>query len=511
MILETYRGTYFHPRTQFITIDKSGNVLESDDVLFSLKEGEDINSVSPFFEGLSTYFDVDEDNDIKFTCVHLEAIDQKEYTCDIEFKTFAANQPTLIMIHDFSDHYKYYQEVAQSRNESVINSQILELKNKYLKEKEDFKNTFIANFSHELRNPLTGVTAFCSVLEKTDMSLEQQDYVEVIKSSADHLKNMIGDILEISKIEVGKLALNEELFNFHELIEMLEFTYSVKAKQKNLEFEVNFDEKIPRYIEGDKTRIKQIFENLIENALKFTQSGKVTFAIHANQSRARKVNVNIRVTDTGIGIPTEKLDSVFNSFTQLNKSSKFAGTGLGLSIVKGLVELMEGKISVESEEGAGSTFKINMNLKYPINQEQTSLDKKSEMEKKNFLSKEKYSVLLAEDSELAQMAVLKILAQEGNFFLDIITNGEDVIESVIHNEYDLILMDIRMPGTHGDELTKMIRSLPVHNCKTIPILALTANLYDADKKRYKKMGMTDIIEKPFDESTLLKKIYKHLK
>jgi CheY-like chemotaxis protein len=172
---------------------------------------------------------------------------------------------------------------------------------------------------------------------------------------------------------------------------------------------------------------------------------------------------------------------------------------------------MEGKISVESEEGKGSMFKINMNLKYPINQAEIALEKKSDMERKNFLSKEKYSVLLAEDSELAQMAVLKILAQEGNFYLDIISNGEDVIESIIHNEYDLILMDIRMPGTHGDELTKMIRSLPVQNCKTIPILALTANLYDADKKRYKKMGMTDIIEKPFDESTLLKKIYKYLK
>ncbi len=510
-MLETYRGKYFHPRTQFITIDNLGNVLESDDVLFSLKKGDEIGSVSAFFEGLSAYFEVNEDNDIKFTCVHLENKDKKEYTCDIEFKTFAGDQPTLIIIHDFSDHYEYYQEVAQSRNESVINSQILELQNKYLKEKEDFKNTFIANFSHELRNPLTGITAFCSVLQKTDMTLEQQDYVEVIQASGDHLRNMIGDILEVSKIEVGKLSLNEELFDFHELIEMLEFTYSVKAKQKNIEFKVDFDEKIPKYIEGDKTRFKQVFENLIGNALKFTSSGKVTFSIKENQRRARKANINISVQDTGIGIPSEKIDEVFKSFTQLNNSKKYAGTGLGLSIVKGLVELMDGKITVESKENVGSTFKININLKYPINQENNSLDKKSGVDGKSSLSKEKYNVLLAEDSELIQMSVLKILAQEGKFFLDIITNGEDAIESIIHNEYDLILMDIRMPGTHGDELTKMIRSLPVQNCKTIPILALTANLYDTDKKRYKKMGMTDIIEKPFDEKTLLKKIYKHLK
>lgn len=510
-MLETYRGTYFHPRTQFITIDSSGNVLESDDILFPLKKGDHINSVSLFFEGLSTYFDTDEDNEIKFTCIHLEDINQKEYTCDIEFKTFAGTKPTLIIIHDFSDHYKYYQEVAQSRNESVINSQILELQNKYLKEKEDFKNTFIANFSHELRNPLIGVTAFCSVLQKTNMSVEQHDYVEVIKSSADHLKNMIGDILEMSKIEVGKLAIDEEVFNFHELIELLQFTYSIKAKQKNIEFEVDFDEKIPRFFEGDKTRIKQVFENLLENALKFTTTGKITFSIRQNQRRARKVNLNISVQDTGIGIPAEKLDLIFNSFTQLNNSQKYAGTGLGLAIVKGLVELMDGKITVESEEKKGSTFKINMNFKYPINQEDTSLENKSTIEKKNSLSKEKYNILLAEDSELAQMAVLKILAQEGNFYLDIISNGEDVIESIIHNEYDLILMDIRMPGTNGDALTKMIRSLPVQNCKTIPILAITANLYDDDKKRYKKMGMNDIIEKPFDETTLLKKIYKYLK
>lgn len=510
-MLETYRGKYFHPRTQFITIDNLGKVLESDDVLFSLKKGDEIASVSPFFEGLAAYFDIQEDNDIKFTCVHLENTDAQEYTCDIEFKTFANGQPTLIIIHDFSDHYTYYQEVAQSRNESVINSQVLELKNKYLKEKEDFKNTFIANFSHELRNPLTGVTSFCSVLQKTDMTTEQQDYVEVIKSSADHLKNMIGDILEMSKIEVGKLSIEEELFNFHELIEMLNFTYSVKARQKNIEFDVDLDPKIPKYIESDKTRIKQVLENLIENALKFTSKGKVTLNIKENQRRARKVNLNIRISDTGIGIPADKIDTIFNSFTQLNNPQKYSGTGLGLSIVKGLVELMEGKIYVESKEKEGTTFKLNLSFKYPINQESISLEDKSDIEHKNFLSKEKYNILLAEDSELAQMAVLKILAQEGHFFLDIISNGEDVIESVIHNEYDLILMDIRMPGTHGDELTKMIRSLPVQNCKTIPILAITANLYDDDKKRYKKMGMNDIIEKPFDEKTLLKKIYKHLK
>lgn len=510
-MLETYRGKYFHPRTQFITIDNSGNVLESDNVLFSLKKGDPISTVSGFFEGLSTYFEIDEDNDIKFTCIHLENKDKKEYTCDIEFKTFAGNQPTLVIIHDFSDHYEYYQEVAQSRNESVINSQILELQNKYLKEKEDFKNTFIANFSHELRNPLTGITAFCSVLQKTDMTLEQQDYVEVIQASGDHLKNMIGDILEVSKIEVGKLTMHEELFDFQALIEVLKFTYIVKAKQKNIAFEVIFDEKIPKYIEGDKTRIKQVFENLIENALKFTTSGKITFSVKENQRRARKVNINVSVQDTGIGIPADKLDLVFNSFTQLNNSKKYAGTGLGLSIVKGLVELMEGKIAVESEEKVGSTFKLNMNFKYPINQEDTTSEQKLDNKDKSALSKEKYNILLAEDSELIQMSVLKILAQEGKFFLDIITNGEDAIESIIHNEYDLILMDIRMPGTHGDELTKMIRSLPVPNCKTVPILALTANLYDTDKKRYKKMGMTDIIEKPFDESTLLKKIYKYLK
>jgi len=508
-MLETYKGKYFHPRTQFITIDETGKVIESDNLLFPLKKGDEISSISPFFEGLASYFDLQEDNDIKFTCIHLE--NKKEYTCDIEFKTFANGQPTLIIIHDFSDHYQYYQEVAQSRNESVINSQILELKNKYLKEKEDFKNTFIANFSHELRNPLTGVTAFCSVLQKTQMSTEQQDYVEVIKSSADHLKNMIGDILEMSKIEVGKLSIDEELFDFHKLIEMLEFTYSVKAKQKDIEFEVDFDQKIPTYFEGDKTRIKQIFENLLENAFKFTATGKVILSISENQRRARKVNLNISVKDTGIGISPKKIDLIFNSFTQLNNAQKYSGTGLGLSIVKGLVELMDGKITVESEENVGSEFKVNMNFKYPINQENTCLEEKSAMEHNNFLSKEKYNILLAEDSELAQMAVLKILAQEGHFFLDIISNGEDVIESVIHNEYDLILMDIRMPGTHGDELTKMIRSLPVQNCKTIPILALTANLYDDDKKRYKKMGMNDIIEKPFDETTLLNKIYKYLK
>lgn len=508
--IETYRNKYFNPRTQFITINKDGIVQESDNVLFSLKKGSEITLISPFFENILTFPNTEEDTDTKFSCVHLPK-KKENIICDIELKTFKSSD-SLIIIHDFTNHYNYYQEVAQSRNESVINAQILELKNKYLKEKEVFKNKFIANFSHELRNPLTGVTAFCSILQKTNLDIEQKDYVEVIKSSADHLKNMIGDILEISKIEVGKLIIDEHLFDFHKLINLIEFTYSVKAKQKGIAFNLNFDQKIPRYVEGDKTRIKQILENLIENAFKFTHEGEVTLSIKQNQRRAKRTYLSISVSDTGIGIPADKIDLVFNSFTQLDNTKKYSGSGLGLTIIKRLIELMQGKISVESEEGKGSEFKINLNLKFPINQENIALDDRSAEEDYTFpISKEKYNILLAEDSELSQMAILKILAANGGFYLDIVSNGEDVIESVIHTEYDLILMDIKMPGTNGDDLTKMIRSLPIKKCKTIPILAITANLYDIDKKRYKKMGMNDIIEKPFDDKTLLKKIFKYLK
>ncbi|MFD0861115.1 hybrid sensor histidine kinase/response regulator [Sungkyunkwania multivorans] len=506
MNLTDYKGNFFQTRSQFIILNNDGTVKESLGALVKIGANETITKIHPFFESMIQLLKAAPDNH-SFKCIHLGKED--EFVCDIDLSV--NKEESLLVIHDFTDHYKEYQNVAQSRNESVITSQILDLQNQYLKEKEEFKNKFIANFSHEIRNPLTSVLTFCQMLEKTDLDLDQQDYVNVIQSATDDLRKILEDILDLSKIEAGKLSLEIDVFDIHEELELIKFIYSAKCRQRQLEFHCKIDEKIPRYVEGDKHRFKQVLVNLLENAMKFTHEGSITLKVQQNFARGNRTHLHFEIIDTGVGIPKDKLEDVFESFTQAHDSNKYKGTGLGLTIVKELLHMVQSEIKVESEENKGTTFSFNLVLKFPFDQE---LEKpKSESKKAKYrkpANKKKFKVLLVEDIELTQMIVLKILAKTGAFYLDILSHGQDVIETLKHEEYDLILMDIKIPGTQGDEVSRQIRAMGFNNTRNVPILALTAHHKPDDLKVYKKSGIDDVVRKPFDEESLLNTMYKYL-
>ncbi|AUC82702.1 ATP-binding protein [Lacinutrix sp. Bg11-31] len=507
-MLEEYKKKYTKVVLQYSILNFNGNVLESDDALFLGFSNKYIGDIHPFFETLTSLL-IAEENETIFSCIHLNIVD-KTITADIILQTFNDGKNPLLIIHDLTSHYKNYQTTAQVRNESVINSQILELKNTYLKEKESFKNTFIANFSHELRDPLTGILTFTDILSKTNLDLQQKDYVQILNSSSSFLKKMIDDILDISKIESGNLELAIEPFNFHALLEEIKFTYKIIAEQKGLTFRFNFDEKLPKIIGGDAKRLQQVLTNLLDNAVKFTNHGGITFNVSLNQLRAQKASIHFEIIDTGIGIEKENLNKIFTSFTQVSRANEFKGTGLGLAIVKYLVELTKSKISVSSEYGKGSKFSTNINF---ISSSSLTL-KESKNKKKSILdTSKKYNILLVEDSEITQLSVLKILASQGHFFLDIATKPDEVITRItsLDHEVDLVLMDIKLKEFQGDAIAKQIRKLPERHQKKVPIVAMTAKLYKEDLKRYKKAGIDDVLKKPFNESQLLEIITKNLK
>ncbi|MBU2938271.1 response regulator [Lacinutrix sp. C3R15] len=490
---------------QYLTTDNKGLVLESDDTFFANIQSQNIIALHPFFYSITNLLDTKKEEEFLFSCIHLDT-DNKNIIADITLKTFAKENPLLI-IQDLTTHYNNYQLTAQKRNESVINSQILELKNKYLIEKEEFKNTFIANFSHEIREPLSGISTFVDILKKTNLNTEQADYLNIIKTSSNHLKHMIEDILDISKIEVGKLNLLEESFNTTAFLEEIIFTYKVKAKEKGLDFNNNIEEKLPNFLLGDPYRLKQILSNLLDNAIKYTKKGSITLDVSLNQIRANKANIHFEIKDTGIGIEEENFENIFTSFSQINQNQQNKGTGLGLAIVKSLVELMHGNIAIQSDFNKGTSISFNLSFK---------LDGSSKKEKVKTISvekkeKEKYNVLLVEHSEITQLSVLKILAAQKRFFLDIVSNPEDVIPTLKNQKIDIILMDINLPNKTGDTLAQEIRQLPEKELKKIPILALTGKLFPEDLKRYKKAKINDVIRKPFDEKSLLKTIHKYLK
>lgn len=503
-MLEAYKKSYAKAIIQYILIDLNGVVLESDNTLFAKLEGNIISEIHPFFESFNGLLS-SKNSDYLFSCIHLN-INGKEIISDITLKTFSKDKLPLIIIQDLTEHYNNYQTTAQIRNESIINSQILELKNSYLREKEEFKNTFIANFSHELRDPITGIITFTDILEKSNLKPQQKGYLDIINSSSNHLKNIIDDILDISKIEVGKLELQLEPFNILELLEEIKATYQVKASQKGLDFITNFNSNLPENLEGDAMRLRQMLTNLLDNAIKFTTSGSVTFNASLNQIRAKKASIHFEVTDTGIGIGEEHIDSIFDSFSQINTNTNL-GSGLGLAIVKHLVELTNGKVNVESTIGKGTTFSTNINFRL-INITKTKKPVKTEV--LEFEKNRKYNILLVEDSEITQLSILKILASHGNFYLDIATKSADVLNRIENQEFDLILMDIKLNDEKGDEIAAKIRKMPEREHRKIPIYALTARVMKADLKRYKKAGINGVIQKPFDKETLLSKIHEAL-
>ena len=506
-MLEQYKKEHSQSVNQYIVVDLDGNILESDNVIFPDVVGKNISTIHPFFESIHSAL-LEPNKRHIFSCIHLTNPENQTIITDIIVKTFSGKQPPLVAILDLTTHYENYQTTAQVRNESVINSQILELKNEYLQEKEAFKNAFIANFSHELRDPLTGILTFSDILKKTHLNDEQLNYLRVIDSSSTYLKQLIEDILDISKIEAGKLDLVISPFNIKQLLEDIQSVFAIKAQQKGLELITNFNDNLPEIVGGDALRLRQVLSNLLENAIKFTEEGTVTFNASLNQIRAQKASIHFQVKDTGIGIPEDKLEDIFTSFTQLNNSQAYKGAGLGLAIAKHLVSLTHSKISVDSTVGEGSTFSTNINFILDKNQVLKSKKKEVLTAPK---SNKKFSILLVEDSEITQLSILKILASRGNYFLDIVTKGEDVIPRIESSEFDLILMDIKLPNSYGDEITKQIRQMPEREHKKIPVIALTARVMKDDLKRYKKAGINDVIQKPFDENTLVSKIEEYLK
>ncbi len=368
------------------------------------------------------------------------------------------------------------------------------------------KEQFMANMSHEIRTPMNAIIGFSSLLQKTQLDESQSEYLSAIKNSGSNLLNIINDILDFSKIEAGMLHLEKIPFSITKLINSLKLMFSEKAKEKNIDFEITIDKSIPENVFGDPTRLTQILVNLINNAIKFTNKGKVKVTCELKNIENNQAKLVFRIKDTGIGIPADKINDVFERFNQGNSETtrKYGGTGLGLSIVKNLVEIQHGEISLTSKEGEGSEFTVI--ISYPINNESLVSLKENE-EIKIFGTKEnKYKVLLAEDNIMNQKLASTLLKGFG-LEVDIAENGLIAMEKVKNNTYQLVLMDIQMPTMDGYVASRKIRD----EIKSIvPIIAMTAHIMPGEKEKCMSFGMNDYISKPFKEIELYNIISKYL-
>jgi len=361
------------------------------------------------------------------------------------------------------------------------------------------KQQFLSNMSHEIRTPMNAIIGFTKVLLKTELSAKQKEYLTAIKMSGDALIVLINDILDLAKVDAGKMIFEQTPFKMALSISAMLHLFETKIQEKNLQLIKNYDSRIPQVLVGDPVRLHQIILNLISNAVKFTSKGSITVNVSLLSDDDNKVTIEFSVKDTGIGIPENKIDKIFENFQQASSGTSrlYGGTGLGLAIVKQLVEPQGGSISVVSQLNEGSTFSFTLSfLKTSDDAEQQVELEEPDVDKSNI------KVLVVEDIPLNQL-LMKTLLDDFGFERDMASNGRIAIEKMETKEFDVILMDLQMPEMNGFEATDYIRNTLK---STIPIIALTADVTTVDLAKCRAVGMNDYIAKPVDERILYSKI-----
>lgn len=379
-----------------------------------------------------------------------------------------------------------------------LREDVTEIQSSRLKaqEAERIKSAFVANMSHEIRTPINGVVGFVHLLSKTNLDTTQRRYVSIVESSLEMLLHIVNDVLDFSKIEEGKIEIEWIKSHPKRAFTSIFELFIPQADIKKIDYQLIMDEKIEECLILDVLRIKQVLSNLISNALKFTpEEGSVQVKIAVVEDTQNAQKLEFSVIDTGIGIPKSKQGKIFEKFTQADASTtrEYGGTGLGLSIANAIVELMGGVITIQSEEGKGAAFSFYINAQkcHESENEITYADQRT-------MKSLALQILVVDDFEMNRMLIGELLSSHYGITADFANNGEEAVEMVHKNTYDLVLMDVNMPVMDGIQATKLIHK----EHPALPIIALTANVMEGDREEFKAQGMSDYLSKPLDYDEL---------
>lgn len=501
-----YRDLFNYSQALICTHDLEGRFIRVNPAICSLLEYEEHE-----IEGRLIADFIPAQHRSNFNAVYLTAILAEGKSKGV-FSVLTKSGQTVFLLYK---NYKVEEEgvepyvigFSQDISDRVESEKQLIIAKKITEDTARAKETFLANMSHEIRTPMNGVLGFANLLVKTDLNEQQRDYLKMIQESANNLLMIVNDVLDLEKILMGKLKLEHIDFAITERVELCLQSFTYKAQEKGVALKTSISPDSDLRVIGDPYRLSQVLNNLIGNAVKFTNKGSIIVSVSVTERVENKVWLKFSVNDTGIGIPKEKHQVIFEPFMQANSAvtRTYGGTGLGLSISRDLIQMMGGKLSLKSEPEKGSEFSFilpfEISVCKPKHQHMT--------QEINYHSLGKRRILVAEDVELNQYLARHIMESWG-FEVDIAVNGREACEKVQRGDYDLILMDIQMPEMDGMEATTQIRGMNDQHIAQIPIIALTANALKGDSEKYMAVGMNDYLSKPFDEARLFMAISRNL-
>jgi signal transduction histidine kinase/CheY-like chemotaxis protein len=500
MSLSELKSNFVNQRIQQLEVSEEGNILDSDDAIFKIPKKSRLASLHPFLEGVQHVLP-SLSNSVTFPCVNLE-IGEKKKIVDIEI--VRKKEKIYLLIFDFTEHYEDSHPLVQEKNESTIAKNKLSFEKHLLQAKEEFKNNFLANLNHEIRNPLNNMLGFVDLLVETKLNYDQHELIKIVRKTGKHIKQLMDDMLDISKIERGTISVRHVNFYLTSIISSLQQHFSLKYETGKVAFEVEVAEKMPKTFIGDPVRLNQILFNLLENAFRNTSDGVVKLKIHSEEIKGNKALIHFEISDTGLGIPQDELDKVFETYYQLKlDNEKPIGEGIGLKIVKDLVDLLEGSIKVISKPDKGSSFICSI----PFVKRKSARERKTVRKGSGIFHSKR--ILVVEDEPTNQMLLMKtFLNNDKGYVMEIANNGTQALELLENRKYDLVMIKNKYPDMSGTELIREIEGHVKEEIVGLPILMATGSTMPAEKEGFNAAGASLVLPKPYSKKELFRSIEK---
>ena len=517
MKLKDFKSKFLQSWIQFVLIDEEGNLLETCNTLFSFPGSfGNLYDGIPFLDSINQMLaELKTGEEISFPCINVELLGFTGF-CDYVFQkiNYHGRECTLWILMNFSDHYSNLMDLQQQRNESVIQKELLEIekknailaqelleyKNEELKRVQKLKTDFFSRVSHEIRTPVNGILGMAKLLQGQSDPEIIQEYAGTIYETSLHLSSIVNDVLDLSKIESNKISFEKVSFDIRSVVNAVAASFVYLGKEKGVQVVTRVQQDVPKLLVGDKVRLSQILYNLLSNSFKFTHHGKVSLDIQVQADWKKGFGLRFDVEDTGIGIPGDSLQKIFEPYGQANMGTggHYGGTGLGLHIVKQLIEQQDGAISVSSEPNKGSTFTFILpfdiaNDPNPVKAKQHSVFNK------------KLKILVGEDNPLNQK-ILAAFTEKWGFGCDVVENGRGILEKLDKPDYDLIILDYKMPVMDGLQTLQSMRSDFDERVNAIPVILFTGEPTKTILTKFSQLGVKSVLKKPIEPKLLLEAI-----